>query len=133
MASTRALDIRWIRRYRCFCVAGCVILIIQVFLAYIFLNINSENEKNSQELLSGRGKLNFEVLDDRVSVESSRRFRDRDNYVLLDDEEGGEESNAVFHRVKMPPDKAALGEKHPTKANLLLNLVCLCETMLLLG
>ncbi|XP_039284887.1 xylosyltransferase oxt [Nilaparvata lugens] len=116
MASTRALDIRWIRRYRCFCVAGCVILIIQVFLAYVFLNINSENEKNSQELLSGRGQLNFEVVDDRVSVESSRRFRDRDNYVLLDDEEGGEESNAVFHRIKMPPDKASLGEKHPTKA-----------------
>ncbi|XP_075224237.1 xylosyltransferase oxt isoform X2 [Lycorma delicatula] len=117
MASSRALDTRWIRRYRCFCVAGCVILIIQVFLAYVFLNISSEVEKHAQEYhLSGKGKLNFEVLDDRQSVESSRRFRD--SYLLLDDEEdeGPGNSNSVYNRVKVPPDKTdSGGQMQPSK------------------
>lgn len=61
MAVPRTLDIRWVRRYRLFCIGGCVILAIQVFLAFKFINIDSYNESSGQDLLSGRGRLSLEV------------------------------------------------------------------------
>ncbi|KAL1128991.1 hypothetical protein AAG570_013523 [Ranatra chinensis] len=105
MAVSRALDVRWIRRYRVFCIGGCVVLAIQVFLAYRFITIDGSYESGTQDQLSGKGKLNVEVLDDRNSVESSRRFRD--GYLGVDDEEDDPlgNSNAVYNRVKVPPDK----------------------------
>ena len=60
-ASPRALDVRWMRRYRFFWTAGIVILTVQVFLAYVFLTIDTSRENPNQEFLSGRGRLNVEV------------------------------------------------------------------------
>uniref|UniRef100_A0A1B6CJW1 protein xylosyltransferase n=1 Tax=Clastoptera arizonana TaxID=38151 RepID=A0A1B6CJW1_9HEMI len=104
MAPAKTLDVRWIRRYRGFCLAGSVILTIQVFLAYIFFTIYAEDPKLVKDLLQEK-KFYFEALEDPNGVESSRRFKD--NYLSLDDEEDDSpaNSNAVERRVKVPPDK----------------------------
>lgn len=61
MVVNKTLDVRWIKRYRLFCLGGSVILLIQVILAYIFLAFDSGYEKPTQEYLSGKGRLNVEV------------------------------------------------------------------------
>lgn len=49
--------------------------------------------------------LVYQAFEDRNGVESSRRFKE--NYLALEDdeEEGPGNSNAVEHRLKVPPDK----------------------------
>lgn len=61
MVVSKNLDVRWIKRYRLFCLGGSVILSIQIFLAYIFLALDTYNENPTQEYLSGKGRLNVEV------------------------------------------------------------------------
>ncbi|XP_014272406.1 xylosyltransferase oxt isoform X2 [Halyomorpha halys] len=120
MVVNKTLDVRWIKRYRLFCLGGSVILIIQVFLAYIFLAFDSGYEKPTQEYLSGKGRLNVEVLEDHNSVESSRKFRDHYLGQDDDDEEGLGNSNAVYSKVKLPPDKFESIQKSkqvPSKTN----------------
>lgn len=58
--TTKELDVRWIRRYRGFCVAGCVICMIQVFLAYIFFTIYADDGKNLEKYVVSK-RSNFEV------------------------------------------------------------------------
>lgn len=60
MATTKGLDVRWIRRYRCFCIAGSIICIIQVFLAYIFFTIYAEDSRSVEKYVISK-KSNFEV------------------------------------------------------------------------
>lgn len=60
MAPTKELDVRWVRRYRGFCIAGCVIFTIQVFLAYIFFTIYAEDAKSIDKYVINR-KSSFEV------------------------------------------------------------------------
>ncbi|CAH1398513.1 unnamed protein product [Nezara viridula] len=120
MVVNKTLDVRWIKRYRLFCLGGSVILIIQVFLAYIFLAFDSSYEKPTQEYLSGKGRLNVEVLEDHNSVESSRKFRDHYLGQDDDDEEGLGNSNAIYPKVKLPPDKLESIHKFkqvPSKSN----------------
>ncbi|XP_054264373.1 xylosyltransferase oxt-like isoform X2 [Macrosteles quadrilineatus] len=101
MATTKELDVRWIRRYRIFCLGGCVICVIQVFLAYIFFTIHADDGKILGKYIISK-KAPLELFDDRNDVESSRRFKEG-----LDDDEDDSpgNSNAVETRLKVPPDK----------------------------
>lgn len=111
MVVSKHLDVRWIKRYRLFCLGGSVILAIQIFLAYIFLALDSNNDRPTQEYLSGKGRLNVEVLEDHNSVESSRRFRDHDLGQDDDEEDGLGNSNAIYSKLKLPPDKSESFQK----------------------
>ncbi|KAF6203252.1 hypothetical protein GE061_003670 [Apolygus lucorum] len=105
------------RRYRVFWAAGVVILSIQVFLAYIFLTIDTSRENPNQEYLSGRGRLNVEGLEEH-GLESPRRFREMFVGDDEDDDSVGN-SNAVYSKVKVPPDKVPpKTEKNPKTGKL---------------
>ncbi|BET03101.1 Xylosyltransferase sqv-6 [Nesidiocoris tenuis] len=108
--ASKTLDIRWMRRYRLFWTAGVVILTVQVFLAYVFLTLDTLRDNPNQEYLSGRGRLNVESADEN-GLASPRRFREM---FTGDDEEEDSigNSNAVYTKVKLPPDKLAKTGKH---------------------
>ncbi|XP_014257441.1 xylosyltransferase oxt [Cimex lectularius] len=98
-------DLRWTKRYRLFCLGGLAVLSIQLFLAYLFFAVESNSETPTQEYLSGKGRLNLEVLDEHNGLENSRRLRD--SYLVSDDDDDDSlgNSNAIYNKVKVPPDK----------------------------
>ncbi|XP_073968810.1 xylosyltransferase oxt [Rhodnius prolixus] len=113
MAASKSMNIRWIRRYRLFWIGGCAILAIQIFIAYIFFTLNTNTDNPTQEYhLSGKGRLNVETMDDHIGIESAiatgRRNNRIDLYAVGDDEEEDSigNSNAVYPKIKVPPDKS---------------------------
>ncbi|XP_071441320.1 xylosyltransferase oxt [Hetaerina americana] len=111
MAASRTLDSRWIRRYRVFFLLGSIILGFQVFLAFKFFPIDAGDDERAQEHrdVSGRGKINIEVLNEIVNNAggvSARRFKES---YLVDDEDGPANSNpdngGPLRKIKVPPDK----------------------------
>lgn len=70
----KELDVRWIRRYRGFCIAGSVICLIQVFLAYIFFTTYAEDGKSLEKYANNKnGHLevsidNFEFVFNFISI-----------------------------------------------------------------
>nr|XP_018901650.1 PREDICTED: xylosyltransferase oxt [Bemisia tabaci] len=105
MATNRPLDIRWIRRYKAFYIAGVIIFCIQILLAYFFLASHDESRKNDRDFQSGKGRWNLEVADDKRRKE----FRgDRENVLGVDDEDNPANSNSIISeltRNKVLPDK----------------------------
>ncbi|XP_008483938.1 xylosyltransferase oxt [Diaphorina citri] len=103
----RSVDVRWIRRYRVFFIAGGFILVFQIFLAYVFIIISDANDRTTYEYLSGRGNINVENLDEKHRLQnlSVHRFN-KEPYLPVEYEESSNSNIlSVSNKNKLPPDK----------------------------
>ncbi|XP_063241407.1 xylosyltransferase oxt [Bacillus rossius redtenbacheri] len=106
MVSSRAMDIRWIRRYRTFFIIGSIILCIQVFLALKFFPIEAQGEEHAYEVGDLSGRYFIEAAHDVNGGGSLRKVKD--GSLVGDDEDSPSNSNAgnsLYNRHKVPPDK----------------------------
>lgn len=103
--AARTVDVRWIRRYQVFFVAGGCILVFQIFLAYVFLVISDANERNTYEHLSGRGNEHVEGLDEKHRLQNVSAHRFNSPYLASEFEESSNNVLPALNKHKVPPDK----------------------------
>ncbi|XP_001949441.1 xylosyltransferase oxt [Acyrthosiphon pisum] len=83
------MDIKWLKRYRLFCIGGTIILCVQVALAFVFFSIQE-----------------YSVVEE-LSPNSLHKLRNVADYGIGDDEESSYNNvpSGSNHRNKLPPDK----------------------------
>lgn len=94
MVAVRNVDSRWIRRYKVFFIIGIFILVFQLFLAFYFIQSNSDIIK--KEVIRNSHKLpQLDINDVENSVNSARRAKDG---MVLDDEDKYTTRIATHHK-----------------------------------